>query len=458
VKDSRAIQGQIMVYKGLTSNQNAIRKLSALERVFFNRPAHPLLAVKIDGRISDQAIKLALKKILIKYPILRTRFQLDNEGNVWLMQTDLPELPTTILDVTDDQQWITIAEKDVRRVFNYETGPMIRFTLLRNDDKTILMLTYHHCLGDGLSLFYMLSDLFSFVAEPKKEIGEISDPKLCSDQVVPFKSTGNLVLKAGIRYYNHRWKNNGTIFSLQDYKRLIEIQMDTFGCHIRLATTQLLNDEIEALNAKCKQNKVTINTALTTAMIAADSKPKKRYRIVVPVNIRDRYTVKAGKTFGLFNRGSNIDYDYNKKVDFWENARKVQIIINKKIADKELNKNSTEQIMRFMSPSLVDSIFFSIYSNFDNPVSKSLIRISNFSHNVGVPIITNLGRIDIPTSYGDLKIDSICAYYFMPNFEKIISIVTINNKLTISLTYNEQMLSSNDATQFLKKLTSYLKQ
>jgi NRPS condensation-like uncharacterized protein len=440
------------------SIQNAIRKLSAFERLFFNRPAHELLVAKINGRISDQEIKLALKKILLKYPILQTRFQLDTEGNVWLMQTDLPELPITILNVTDDQQWITFAQEDVRRIFNYETGPMIRFTLLRNGDNTTLFLAVHHCLGDGLSLCFLLNDLLSFVVEPQKEIGDISDPKLCSDQVVPCKSPGNLVLKAGIWYYNRRWKKNGISFNLQDYKRLIDVQMNTVGSHIRIATTQLLYDEIAELNAKCKQNKVTVNTALMTAMIVADQKPQTHYRIVMPVNIRERYTIKAEKTFGLFSRGSNINYDYDKTLDFWGNARKVQMTIKKKIDDEELNKNPIEQITPFMSPSLVDSVFFAKYSNFKNPVSKSLGRMANFSQNVGRPIFTNLGKIDIPDSYGTLKIDSIYGFVFFPTFEKIMCVFTINNKLTIALTYNEQTLPSSDATQFLKTITNYLTQ
>ncbi len=435
--------------------QSAFRKLSVPERLVFSRPANTVLVAKIHGRISDSEIESSLRKILTKYPILATRFQLDKDGNVWLITTGLSKLPIAFLDERDGQQWLRVAEEEQRYVFNYETGPMIRFTLMRNGDKETLIVNCHHSICDGLSLCFLLSDLLHFVAEPDSALGTVSDPKLSADQVIPFKSAG-IARRIGIGIYNRKWEKSGVLFSLPDYRKLFEEYWRRINGRNKIAVIDLQGDELEALIQNCRQNQITVNTALVTAMFAVMPEQSVPIKVGFPISIRERYSVKAERAFGWFVRGNSIEYRYDRTLGFWENAGKVQKIMEQKISDEEISRNSQAQMVRLISPFLIDSLSFAKEGLLNNPLSNNLLKKTGFSK-ISDITITNLGKIRIPETYGRLKIDAIygpCEYADLT--EKVVGVATINNKLTITLNYNEQNLDSREAAAFLETAISYL--
>jgi hypothetical protein len=73
-------------------------------------------------------------------------------------------------------------------------------------------------------------------------------------------------------------------------------------------------------------------------MLAAQLEQQRRkeikIKIIVPVNIRERYKVKAEKTFGFFALGSFIEYTYDRTLGFWENAQNFQKLLELKLEVK----------------------------------------------------------------------------------------------------------------------------
>ena len=418
------------------------------------------MIAKIQGRISNQEIDAALKKILAKYPITGTRFELDSDGNCWLIPTDLSKLPVTILDERNAEQWMQIAEEEQRHIFNYETGPMIRFTLMRSDDKTTLIVTCHHSIGDGLAICFLLSDVLHFIAEPDSELGTISDPTLSAEQVIPLKSTGNILQRMGIWNYNRKWKKSGVSFNFQDYRRLFDEYWRRIKHGNRVAAVDLQRDELQMLVQNCKQNQVTVNTALVTAMLAVQLEQRGdseiNRKVVIPVNLRERYNVRAEKTFGFFALGNTVEYKHDETLGFWENARKFQKLVAPKIGDEELNR-SRSPITRLISPFLVDSLSFAKYGLLNNSISNSILKKTGLSEKISTLAVTNLGVVKMPEAYGHLKLDSIYGPCVFSDFtEKIVGVTTVNNKLTITVNYNEQTIDSSEVAQFLKTTISYL--
>ncbi len=437
--------------------QSAFRKLSFMERVYVGRPDRVVMVAKIHGRISDQEIDSSLKKILAKYPIIGAHLELDNDGCCWLVPADLSKLPVTILQEENAGHWMQIAQEEQRYPFNLETGPLLHFTLMRSGDKTTLIVNCHHSICDGLSVCFLLSDVLHFIAEPDSEIGTISDPTLNLNQIIPLKSTGNILRRIGIWAYNRKWKKNGVSFNFQDYRRLLN-EIWRVDHSNRIAVVDLESDELQMLIQNCKQNQVTVNTALVTAMLAVQQEQRGdseiNSKVAIPVNIRERYNVKAEKTFGFFALLEEVEYRYDKTLGFWENARKAQQTIALKLSDQTLNRSV--QLRGRISPFLVDSLFFAKYGLLNNSISNGILKKAGFAGTSTLGI-TNLGAVKIPETYGHLKIDAIYGpCVFTDLAEKLVGITTINNKLTISVTYHEQIIDSSEAAQFLKATIRYL--
>ena len=75
------------------------------------------------------------------------------------------------LDITDE------IKNELKHRFDFEKGPLIRFTLL-NQTETTLIINCHHAICDGLSLMYLFKDIMKIL--------EISD-KLLAVSVNDFK-------------------------------------------------------------------------------------------------------------------------------------------------------------------------------------------------------------------------------------------------------------------------------
>lgn len=436
---------------------STFRKLSFLERNYISRATNVVIVARIQGRISDQEIDSSLKKILAKYPITRVRFELDGNGDCWLVPTNLSKLPLTILNERSPEQWTQVVEEEQKYIFNFETGPMIRFTLIRSGDKTTLIVNCHHSVCDGLSLCFLMSDVLHFVSEPDTELGTISDPTLSLEQVIPLKSTGTILQRIAIWTYNRRWKKNGVSFNFQDYRRLFD-EYWRRNPENRVTAIYLQTHEFQTLIQNCKQHQVTVNTALLTAMLAAqleqERHKERKIKMIIPVNVRERYNIKAEKTFGFFVLGSFVEYNYDKTLGFWENAQKFQKLLELKLGDKEINHG---QIKRLFSPFLWDSQYFARYGLLDNSVSESLVRRSKLLEEVSFLPVTNLGVVKIPQTYGCLKLDSIFGpCVFAGDAEKVVGITTVNDTLTVTVNYNGQTIDSGKVNQFIKITLSYL--
>jgi hypothetical protein len=81
---------------------------------------------------------------------------------------------------------------------------------------------------------------------------------------------------------------------------------------------------------KCKQKKVTVHSAISTAFIP-------NFRIVgSPVNLRSRLNHDVGESFGFYSGVAVYKMRYKKRLDFWENSRRLQKKIIKSLHYRKL--------------------------------------------------------------------------------------------------------------------------
>ncbi|WP_371618394.1 amino acid adenylation domain-containing protein [Streptomyces sp. NBC_00454] len=130
-------------------------------------------ALSLSGPLDVPQLREAAAKLLERHPSLRAGFRARRDGDsVQVVHRTVPlqfsEHDLRTLDPADRprEQERLVAEDRARR-FDPATPPLLRFTLIRVDeDSHVLLLTNHHILLDGWSMPLLIEDLFSLYAAP----------------------------------------------------------------------------------------------------------------------------------------------------------------------------------------------------------------------------------------------------------------------------------------------------
>jgi amino acid adenylation domain-containing protein len=157
------------------------------ERLWFLEqlePGHPLynvpLALGLRGRLDPSALEASLREVVRRHASLRAAFSAEGGTPVQRVceAVDLRLERRDMAGLAEDEVR-RCAEVEVRRAFDLSRAPLLRALLLRRDeDEHVLVLTFHHLVGDGWSVGVLvreLGDLYpAFVAgrpSPLPELG-----------------------------------------------------------------------------------------------------------------------------------------------------------------------------------------------------------------------------------------------------------------------------------------------
>lgn len=123
------------------------------------------LSLRLRGHLERDALKAALTALQQRHDALRARFSEDGRNLI------IDSGPVLQLDEVDcrgmSRDESAAAETEARELsvatpFNLDTGPLLRFQLLRfADEEHLLVVTAHHAICDGWSLYMMVRELAS---------------------------------------------------------------------------------------------------------------------------------------------------------------------------------------------------------------------------------------------------------------------------------------------------------
>ncbi|MEV0749702.1 amino acid adenylation domain-containing protein (plasmid) [Streptomyces sp. NBC_00184] len=123
----------------------------------------------LDGEVDAGRLAAAATRLLTLYPNLAARFVPLADGRVVSVLESGAEAPFTTLDrpgITDAEIH-DHAERDRRAGFDLATGPLMRYTLIRDGaGRNVLVQTVHHIIADGWSVPPMLRTLLAEYHRP----------------------------------------------------------------------------------------------------------------------------------------------------------------------------------------------------------------------------------------------------------------------------------------------------
>lgn len=440
-----------------SSNHVNFQRKIVGERVLLMLPFNVVFVGRVQGTVDPSEVATALERLRSRHPLLAVRVQIEAHGTGMFISQDVPPIQVHVEPRESDDQWLAHVTDELRTSFPMETGPLVRVTLIHSERACDIILCGHHVICDGMSLGYLLRDLLGCLTEPKTKLtGSVVPPPIDRSTVVKPPSAPALQ-RFIIELINKRWAARDIRFSWSDMHRLHE---EFWRCNtgVQVLAWAMEPDDTVSLVERSRVEKVTVNSALWTAFLAAQhdvqgDRQRYRQRSALAVNTREKLRIPAGESFGFYASSLTVKLSYAPRKSFWDNARKVHSRISQELAKTNLFRMlSSEQI----HPTLLDSLYFRKYGLLDGTLPSQLLRKMGWHQITYGYALTNVGRFDIPISYGSLKLEGVYGPLFYSDVEeKMVGVITVGGRLSFLHASRESVVG--DATRLQEAAMRHLK-
>ena len=411
------------------------------ERTWIFSPVNNIV-IKIDikGSILEEQLKEAIKDTINHYDMLHQKIVIDDEGNAYYQKAELFE--PVVKSMEND--WREVAREQEKQPFAIDKGEFIRFFYSKAETEMAILIIAHHIAGDGISFTYFVKDIMRAISGEKIEYKKL---ELYNMEKLPREARLQPPITWLIKHMNRKWKKTGRKFDFNDYYNMYDKYWN--NRETLIYTYNLEGDIYDSICRYSKENKVTINSMVTTALIRSSGE-------LCDVGMAASIREEGFTGMGNYATGISAKYRYNEKTNFVENSKIVQKIIYDK-----LNNTSKRyfllQFMKSIEPTLIDAIYFNACDDYNNKTAETFSKMFGYNGNPKGISITNLTKLPIETKYGPYEITD---FTFVPplvlNAKRIIGIASIGKNMVLSLHLNKDT-EVKEHREFFHKGMEYLK-
>ncbi|WP_088239422.1 condensation domain-containing protein [Calothrix rhizosoleniae] len=441
-----------------SGQDTSLRRKIGSERILLMLPLNVVMVGRIRGAVVSSRVAVALEQLRSRHPLLAVRVQIADDGTGLYVASGVPTFVTHVEPRQSEEQWIARVKSEWSTPFPIETGPLVRCSLIHSQEVSEIILCGHHAICDGMSLGYLLCDLLKLLTEPEQGVGELVDAPVIDSTTVPTPPSMNPFGRFIMGWINKQWASKRIRFGETDMRRMHEAFWKK-NSQVQVVPWTMDAGSTEDLVSRCRAENVTVNTALWTAFLAAQydihfSGRRYRQRSALAVNTRDKLTVPVGDAFGFYASSLTVKLPYDGAKSFWDNARQIHTIISNELARTNLFRMLSAELVH---PTLLDSLYFSKYGLLDEAMPKMLLRKMGWHKVTYGYAITNVGRFDIPTVYGSLKLEAVYGPSIYSDVEeKIVGVITVGGRLSCILTCNESVVG--DGTRLRDAAMTHLEE
>ncbi len=438
------------------------REITPIERLFTRSPYSIVTMVaRIRGSVSEGMLRRAVSKVRQRHPNLRVRIVEDEDHNPWFTSDGAGEIPVEIVPRESDDHWIRVVQKASKFPFEFDVRPAIRFILVQSPGKSELIILCHHIICDGLSLAYLARDLMEHLGDPTREVEVLPDPVPIDRDNMPKDVSLNAVVRFLINRINRKWQDEKIVFDQEDYRNLNEAYWMHYDHQMR--SLELSEAQTSALVDRCRNEGVTVNSALAAAFVGAQTtvqgEEPHHASIGVAASLRNRVQRPVGEVMGFYAAVVTLKVKYHSDRGFWDNARR----FHRKVRPLFTNKKLFEDPLTwcYLEPSILESIHFKKVGRLVPQHSPRYEKMSAFSARDDVVLailkrekmdsldriamgtaVTNLTRMDFPRRYGPLELDRLImkpgGAFPLANVNLVLGAVTCAGKLSLVVEYVER--------------------
>ncbi len=456
------------------------RKVTGAERFYSHSPFSIVTMVaRIRGNVSEEMLKNAVVKVQQRHVLLRVRIKEDNEHTLWFTSEGVQEIPIEIVPRKSENDWIKIHAEASKVPFEFETHPAIRFILVQSPDVSELIILCHHIICDGMSLAYLARDLMVHLGDPAREVEVLPVPEPITLDNLPSDVSLSGLVKFFINRIKRKWAEEIVFFDQEDYKALTKTYWDNFNHEI--FPIELSEEQTSGLVVRCRNERITVNSALTAAFSGAQSfvagdKPH-HARTAIAADLRGRLPNPPGEAVGYYASGFELKLKYDHKKSFWDNARKYHKSIKPNFTNKKVFGDLPGWLQ--MDSNIYEALNFKKLGRLVPKDSPRYDKLSDFGKREDVvvnllqrakmetletkllgPAITNLGRFDFPKTYGALELDRLIMQpggaFPLVHVDMVLGAVTCSGKLSLVVEYAEEAVDAATMEKIKDKAIEYL--
>jgi NRPS condensation-like uncharacterized protein len=414
------------------------RALTGLERALWLRgvfSTNIIVIAKISGSIQAAELRQAWLVLQEKHPLLAVH--LEAKGPELFFTSDgCAAIPVREVAGEGEESWQDVGLDEQDTPFLANTGqPLLRSVLLHLDDAVFLIICGHHAICDALALTFLVRDLL-YCLSGQQELVKPSADIVFDNSMVPSTVTVPWWLKALLVPANFL------------FGKIIKPLADPAAVskeRINMLYWEISQEQTAALHKACRRNKVSEHSALTALFQAAQyyiqGDGNKIYQqVYTPVSVRNRLNTKVGTDFGMYASDAYILCRYNPDQDFWQNARQFHLTIKESITDQTMFGKIL--LAGLVHPHLLDRIMVRALNN---------IKVQSGY------ILSNLGRLKMPVTYGRLTLEGFRGPLgYIIQVEKMLAVVSINGKYSITLGHRPTVISLAELTRIRDKAMALL--
>jgi hypothetical protein len=370
-----------------------------------------------------------------------------------------PPVRVTQLDTDDSDYWTDWIVEEQKTLLPLADGPLIRFGLFQSPETTVLTITGHHSICDGLSMVYLMRDILRCLAEPDDKPEPVLHPPVIGKDSMPRSTDLPFFHRFLIKAMNKMWNRTGKTFDEKDYMELHGTFWRDAGNN-RTIYWELTKEQTSVLVRRCREEQVTVNSALVTAFLRAQREVQgtsHRYlrTVSLPVNIRNRVTPQVGEAVGSYFSSVKLPLEYKTGHSFWQNSRTIHAKIVRRLKDKHVFALLRQ--LDSLHPSLVDSMYFSKYGLLKDRIARFFLQMTG-DHRMSTGLdVSNLGRHDFPVDYGPVRLEAVYGPTSSSDMqEKYLGIITIAGRMFFTFTFWEAILDVALAEEIRKVATGRL--
>lgn len=442
------------------------RKVTPIERLFTRSPYSIVTMVaRIRGSVSESMLRSAVSKIRQRHANLRVRIIEDDDRDPWFTSDGAKGIPVEIVPRESDDHWIKVVQESCQIPFEFDAQPAIRFILAQSPVTSELIILCHHIICDGMSLAYLARDLMDHLGDPTRAVELLPNPVPIDRENIPEDVSVNAVIRFVINRMNRKWEDEKLVFDQEDYRNLTEAYWRHY--HHRMLPVELSEAQTLALVERCRNEGVTVNSALSTAFVGAQAmvQGEKPYHSSIGVagSLRDRLQRPVGEVMGFYAGLVRLKFKYSSSYGFWDNARR----FHRKVRPLFTNKNLFQDPLMwcYLEPSILEAIPFkklgglvpehfpryqklSAFATRDDVVQSVLKRdkMESLDRITMGTAITNLTRLGFPIQYGALELDRLImkpgGAFPLANVNLVLGAVTCAGKLSLVVEYAEEAVDT----------------
>ncbi|PRQ07539.1 phthiocerol/phthiodiolone dimycocerosyl transferase family protein [Enhygromyxa salina] len=412
------------------------RYLTTSERVFLAMAEqvvmNPVVMVRCRGVLPVERVEHAIRTVAARHPALGVRVV--REAQPWFSDRDVPPVPLRVVDRASPEHWREIVRHELNEPLPIEQGPLIRFVLVRDEQACELICTTDHVNADGRSGLFVLRDVLRVIDDPQLRLVPLRE-RTCFDDYLESRGVWDLAwgprmpdALRGLLADHAR-----TLLGGLQRHGLGQLRARALGipseapepvppAPIEFVDRRLDVARTAALTDACRAHDNTVLCALVIACADALATVDGRgarglIGCVTPIDIRSLLRPSVGDDFGIYAWAPTTVHPVGPRANFWDLARRTQRLVKAYRSVPALA--GMRRLLDLME--LTEG----------TPLARLYDRATR-SWLDGMMVVSNLGRVSLPTEAAGVEVESFGFYAMIPNVDFVLGVQSFRGVLEMN--------------------------